>query len=252
VGAYRLKPPNELEFSPGQLLQAIDENRWIVIDELNRADIDKAIGQFFTVLSGQPVVLPYIEDQEGELLPPAIVPPGKESPPNSHAHHVSDNWRVIATLNDRDRDLLFDMSEALIRRFAVIEVGPPSKERWAELLAARAATGRADLDRALSALSQLQGRPLGPAILIDCAAYLRSRLVVASETGEVIEAPELVDEALDMFIRPHLVNVTATEKTTLDAYLRKVRGDVIEGTPAAATPSEGELVSDATDDEDLG
>jgi len=39
----------------------------LVIDELNRADIDKAFGQLFTVLSGQSVQLPYTKDNNEEV-----------------------------------------------------------------------------------------------------------------------------------------------------------------------------------------
>jgi len=43
-------------------------NNLLVIDELNRADIDKAFGQLFTLLSGQSVQLPYtVDGQEVEL-----------------------------------------------------------------------------------------------------------------------------------------------------------------------------------------
>jgi len=251
VGTYRLRPPDVLEFRPGQLLQSIDEDRWIVIDELNRADIDKAIGQWFTVLSGQSVVLPFLEERDGQLLPPSIVPPGADAPPRCHAHHVPHNWRMIATLNDRDRDLLFDMSEALLRRFAVIEVAPPSEELWVEILAARAKINHADLDKALLKVSQLP-RQLGPAILIDCAAFMRSRLTVAKESAESISPGDVLDEALSCYIQPHLENVTEG-KTQLEKALASLRAEVLKGTSAdapideAADASVDEGVEDETD-----
>ena len=40
----------------------------------NWADIDKAIGQLFTTLSGQTVVLPFEREVDGVFLPVAIVP----------------------------------------------------------------------------------------------------------------------------------------------------------------------------------
>ena len=38
--------------------EAIESGRWLVIDELNRSNFDRAFGQLFTVLSGSSVVLP--------------------------------------------------------------------------------------------------------------------------------------------------------------------------------------------------
>ncbi len=77
VGAYRLTQAQELQFHPGHVVVAIEDERWLVIDELNRADIDKAIGQLFTALSGQAVVLPFDEKQAG--LPKVMSTRGAES-----------------------------------------------------------------------------------------------------------------------------------------------------------------------------
>lgn len=247
VGTYRLRPPDELEFRPGQLLQSIDEDRWMIIDEFNRADIDKAIGQLFTVLSGQSVVLPYLESREGRLLAPSIVPPGADAPPNSHPHRVSYNWRMIVTLNDRDRDLLFEMSEALIRRFAVIEVDPPTEARWLDLLSSRAKIGHPQLDAALLRLSRLPGRQLGPAILIDCADYLKARLVVAEEEAETISADLLLEEAMACYIEPHLENVRESHRKQLDAYLAQIRAQLLdEPEPGADAATAAEASSDVS------
>src|SRR5438445_6288876 len=49
-----------VQFVPGVLLQNFD--RPLIIDELNRCDIDKVIGPLFTILSDQPTTLPYRVD----------------------------------------------------------------------------------------------------------------------------------------------------------------------------------------------
>lgn len=141
VGGYWLAAAGQLTFRSGQILRAIEENSWLTIDELNRADIDKAIGQMFTVLSGQSVTLPFIENRDGAELPVSIVPPSAQIPPRTHARRIPRDWRIIATLNTRDRDLLFSMSFALLRRFAVIEIPNPPANDYKELLASQAATG---------------------------------------------------------------------------------------------------------------
>jgi MoxR-like ATPase len=235
VGSYRLSPSDELEFQPGQVLQAIDEDRWIIIDELNRADIDRAIGQLFTVLSGQSVVLPFLERRgaDRELLPPSIVGVTRTAPERTHAHKVSENWRIIATLNDRDQDLLFDMSEALMRRFAVIEIDPPSPERWKELLESRASTTLPELDEALFSLSQLLREKIGPAIMIDCGAYMAKRVTVAEEGSSPTPAPEILREAINCFIGPHIKNLVEPDRdnfnAAFEALIVNVAANVFDG-----------------------
>ena len=59
IGGLMPDENGELYFNQGKFLEAIALNKWLIIDEINRADIDKAFGQLFTVLSGQNVELPY-------------------------------------------------------------------------------------------------------------------------------------------------------------------------------------------------
>jgi hypothetical protein len=56
-----LKPDTKagLSFQEGHFLEAVRRQQWLVIDELNRSNFDRAFGQLFTVLSGQAVELPY-------------------------------------------------------------------------------------------------------------------------------------------------------------------------------------------------
>ena len=117
----------ELEFTPGIVLNRLkrhhrQRNEPIVIDELNRADIDKAFGQLFTLLSGQNVQLPYIVDgHEVEILTANDV----QSEPQAHEYIVPTSWRIFATMNTYDKASLYEMSYAFMRRFAFIRVGPP-------------------------------------------------------------------------------------------------------------------------------
>jgi MoxR-like ATPase len=164
---------NGLEFRPGQLLSAIQQRRWLVIDELNRSNFDRAFGQLFTVLSGQPVVLPF-EDPPGRAI--AIAPADTASQFDSRTHSVvvvPETWRIIATMNVFDKSLLFEMSFALMRRFAFIELPAPDDATYEVLIRRDVAAEHADLvAEALTPLMQLRTvKGLGPALFMDMARF---------------------------------------------------------------------------------
>jgi MoxR-like ATPase len=156
-----------LMFRPGLFVEAIESGRWLVIDELNRSNFDRAFGQLFTVLSGQPVVLPF--KRLGSVRPISVVPPGVEPPPDTDVIRVGTWWRIVATMNVFDKNLLFEMSYALMRRFAFIELGSPPETAFRTLL-----TGPGEIVQELLPLREL--RDLGPAVFLDAARYAARRL----------------------------------------------------------------------------
>ena len=158
--------PEGLIFRPGLFVEAIEAGKWLVIDELNRSNFDRAFGQLFTVLSGSPVVLPF--RRSGQVKPISLVPTGAESPEGTDPIRVPASWRIIATMNAMDKHLLFDMSYALMRRFAFIEVGTPPEAVYEQLLG-----GPESLIRNLLPLRTL--KDLGPAIYVDAAKYAHRR-----------------------------------------------------------------------------
>ncbi len=158
--------PEGLIYRPGLFIDAIESGRWLVIDELNRSNFDRAFGQLFTVLSGSAVVLPF--KRKGSRDPISLVPAGIEPPEKTEVIRVPANWRIIATMNVFDKNLLFDMSYALMRRFAFIEVGTPSDEAYEKLL-----EGSGGVVAKLLPLRQFTD--LGPAVYIDAARYATRR-----------------------------------------------------------------------------
>src|SRR5688572_1122619 len=154
-------------FRPGLFIEAIETGRWLVIDELNRSNFDRAFGQLFTVLSGQPVVLPF--KRAGQQKPLSVVPYGVEPPEDTDVIRVPPRWRIMATMNVFDKNLLFDMSYALMRRFAFIEVTSPDEEAFAKLLDIPGG----DVVRQLLPLRQF--RDLGPACYLDACRYANRR-----------------------------------------------------------------------------
>lgn len=235
VGTYRLNREKDLEFVHGYLLRSIAEERWVVLDELNRADIDRALGPFFTVLSGNPTSLRFEEEtDEGGYRKVAVVPEGRTV--EDHVNYtISPNWRIIATMNTKDLDLLFEVSQAFLRRFAVITVPCPEREAHKKLLGTFA-TGQASVDEMVERLTSLPGLELGPAITLDCARYVRTRY----ERSPGILATDLGGEIFSIFIAPQLVSLDEAGRVQVERYLR--------GTGTAL--SSGDL-DDASEDDDI-
>jgi MoxR-like ATPase len=169
--------PDGLIYRPGLFVDAIESGRWLVIDELNRSNFDRAFGQLFTVLSGAAVVLPF--KRKGQPNPISIVPSGVDPPEKTDVIRVPANWRIIATMNVFDKNLLFDMSYALMRRFAFIEVGTPSEAAFEKLL-----QGPGEVVAKLLVLRKFQD--LGPAVYLDAAKYAARRIMDAPNESRLI------------------------------------------------------------------
>ena len=133
IGGYRPQQNNQLEFVPGVFLQCfLDQgsleakNEWLVIDELNRADIDQAFGSLYTALTGENITLPF--DHHGEQVEligdPLVVDDLRVT---KTTFVIPDDWRVIATMNTRDKSSLYRMSFAFTRRFSFIPIPVPDK-----------------------------------------------------------------------------------------------------------------------------
>ena len=133
VGGYMPDQDEEtdgnLSFSSGIVLNRYKDrktekqvNEPLVIDELNRADIDKAFGQLFTVLSGQSVQLPYTKDNEEVEITSANA---LDDLPRSHQYVVPESWVIFATMNTYDKTSLYEMSYAFMRRFSFIPIDVP-------------------------------------------------------------------------------------------------------------------------------
>ncbi len=130
VGGYQTTTQNTLEFEPGVVLDRFqrDEdgtpaNEWLVIDELNRADIDKAFGSMFSALTGESVTLPF-DGSDGEPIQILDASRSHEEV-EANRFYIPEDWRMLATMNTLDKTSLYEMSYAFMRRWAFVPVGIP-------------------------------------------------------------------------------------------------------------------------------
>jgi hypothetical protein len=192
---------SETVFQPGIVLQAIQKCSWLVIDELNRADFDRAFGPLFTVLAHQAVTLPY--KYPGHSHPLSIVPAGCDTPKDTEPIVVPSRWRIIATMNEFDKESLYRMSYALMRRFAFVEVEAPDDDVFRALMA-----GPADFVGTLLPVRAFVD--LGPAVFLDATRYAERRLE-DRDAG----ASRILFEVFYSFFLPQLDQLTNTQAAEL-------------------------------------
>lgn len=236
VGGYQTTTQNELAFQPGVVLDRFQRdaegtpaNEWLIIDELNRADIDKAFGSLFSALTGESVTLPF-DGSDGD--PIEILDASREDEVvTPDKFFIPDGWRMLATMNTLDKTSLYEMSYAFMRRWAFIPVGipefPGEEDGDGEALAALVknyvvawndgATPEDDeiyetIGRVWRAVNKV--RAIGPAIVEDVYEH-----VVAGSAGDV---PDYVSPLI-MYVFPQLEGLRRDELeqvlTELDAII---------------------------------
>ena len=177
IGGYMPQPEKELVFTPGIVLRAISENKWLIIDEINRADVDKSFGQLLTILSGQEVELPFYNNQGKPINICHALGLSSYYDEQSATYFVGDNWRIIGTMNTFDKNSLFSLSYAFMRRFGFVHVNNPSTAELHKIIDGRVQDGHLNATSAdkIKRLLSITPRKLGAAILIDILNYMKER-----------------------------------------------------------------------------
>ncbi len=227
-----------LEFMPGQFLRCFKEgdnpaNKWLIIDEINRSDIDKAFGQLFTVLSGQNVELPFQQASENVTIIPAQNFVKTEI--HSSEYVIPKSWRLLATLNTYDKASLYQMSYAFMRRFAFIYVNVPSSQfidtHWNQYLNYWKIEDTDPLRICIDNVKEIwktmneigSKRPLGPAIIKDMLDYIAGfKSIYDSFAASGNEANnQIITSAVSSYILPQFEGLSKTDLDDLKNRLEK-------------------------------
>jgi MoxR-like ATPase len=180
IGGYRPEADGTLSFKPGLFLSCFknpntyqQQNEWLIIDEMNRADIDKAFGALFSALTGDPITLPFTSESGKQVV---IRPQTDEGLiKNDYEYMIPNDWRLIGTMNTFDKASLYEMSYAFMRRFAFIPVGVP-KNITEGLIESYFSHWGMEQHSYVCPLTQLwklinEYRQIGPAIVADLAKF---------------------------------------------------------------------------------
>lgn len=223
-----LMPTDEekLVFKPGKFLEAIETNKWLIIDEINRADIDKAFGPLFTVLSGYDVELPY-EDTEGNTIKVIRNKSSNKSyrDPVSGNYVIGNNWRIIGTMNTVDKDTLYDLSFAFMRRFMFIDIDVPEyddkfKNKWINNYFDEKLE-KSYFNEIKSIWEISSSRDFGPAIYGDLLKYISTR--VEMDDLKIFESSKLDNEPTESMeedqLTEEMITLHSIMASGINAYI---------------------------------
>ena len=181
---------------------------WVLIDEMNRAEIDRAFGSLFTALA---------DPLNGAMTLDHV--------PGSPLLLLPRRFRIIGTLNSFDARFVTSMSGALRRRFARVAILPPLNEGdaipHAEFATAfdqakeivRAVHPEAEVELAADILLGMEGVlrrflagirssgehggiPFGTAQVLDSCAYAMSLLIAHDNPADTNTRKAILDRAL--------------------------------------------------------
>lgn len=193
VGGETVDDKHRLRFALGHVLDAIRENRWLVVDETNRADMDKIFGGLMTWL-GQRRPGEYVDLGRISTAPnSAMVQLGWSDEPNCSVEGLErldaddasgepirflagTNWRLLGTYNAVDAHRVFRFGHALGRRFVRIPVPPPGPEDFAKILSSTVLddTVRPKIQGLYEAHFESRSTQLGPALFITAIGYIHT------------------------------------------------------------------------------
>lgn len=182
IGGLAPDAQGRLKWSNGVLLDSVSNHRWLVLDELNRADLDRIMGPLLTWLAGQAIHLGNADPHNISPLtlgwadgPTSQMDVGGDE---SSTYLAGRDWRMLGSYNPQDAQRVFAMGQALSRRFVTVPVPPLPPGQFETLLADRMPDLNEDLHARLIGIYEAhysdRDTLLGPAVFLRAAEYLIS------------------------------------------------------------------------------
>jgi MoxR-like ATPase len=206
VGGTTIDRGGQLRFAPGHVLRAIAADEWLLLDEANRADLDRIFGGLLTWLAGQRVSI----GRETPGSTKEIILSWSDQPRSdvqdfeatresaaATVYRAGQDWRLFGTYNSLDAHRVFRLGLALGRRFAQVPVPPPSAELFQQIVEQRVEgildneAGRHVADvvaRIYEIHATVKTLALGPALFLTIPGYVVAGLrdPLGSSTDELV------------------------------------------------------------------
>lgn len=195
---------------PGVVPQAIQNEQWVVLDEMNRADMDRVFGGLLTWLSGKRVKVEDRKDKPGAVYldwndepEGCVIDPDDE--PGDIEYLAGRDWRLLGTYNAVDAQKVFRLGQALGRRFKHIPIPPASTGQFEVLVNDRCSDAGVGVEVGEVVLGLYEAHlkqedtTLGPALFLDIPAYVGKAMMLAdiakNGDGSDPSATDLIAEA---------------------------------------------------------
>jgi AAA domain (dynein-related subfamily) len=233
----------EIVFRPGWVLRSIADDRWLVLDEANRGDLDRIFGALLTWLSGG-VVIVGVESAEDSarlielawtsgLSRVETVDGTSDGEPGRIRYLASkDEWKLLGTYNALDAQRVFRIGAALGRRFVRVPIPSVTPENFRLILRERADDLGQELRGKITLLYKAhyddEVTKVGPAQFLGMCSYLRFALIVRSPISVNTE-PAATEPA------------TASEPSDGAEEIDIAANDIVADSDSAASVREGGL-----------
>jgi DNA polymerase III delta prime subunit len=241
IGGMTIAEDEMLRFREGFVLRAIRQHRWLVIDEANRADLDKIFGALLTWLSNQEVDLGATStgaDASSVRLgwssgPSSVVERINETHENDDGtekevdvpvrYLAGREWRLLGTYNALDAQRVFRFGQALGRRFLRVPVPPIKPDQFVvaaePLLVKLPSEGREAVTSLYAAHFDAEETQLGPALFMRIPDYVLTGLAAVSP-APIDEVDTRHDDYVEQLLaEAYLVNV--------GAFLARYDGEIL-------------------------
>lgn len=211
-------------FHLGCILEAIKQQKLLLIDEFNRADMNKAFGEMFLALDHGSILLREDEKPYGFTLD------------SSNKIEIPSEFRMVCTMNDYDKSLLNDLSYGLLRRFAFVEIDiPENKEKIKNIVIERVKQnlksltspilekGLADIEMQIDKfldfmLSIREKRQIGLASYIDVVRYLLFSVLISKTEPWKAMNNALIDYIIPQFDRLDLETLDFASRSAIATF----------------------------------
>lgn len=220
-----------LHLKEGSLLSSIRRNEWLVIDEFNRADMDRVMGATLTWLSGEPVTIGPEKSESGDKK--AILGWKNEIgssvsklPSGDMEYVAGSDWRLLGTYNGVDGYRVFSMGQALARRFAHVPIPPIRENQFRSVIeklcgdSPRQAAIVDSLTAIYAVHLELPSAMVGPGVLIPMVTYIINGLEHGDTTDDYFS--QLLSEAYVISVGPVVNRLEPIQKEALMQALTKV------------------------------